>query len=81
MSTIDLICGEQAAPCGYCGKDDTNISYGLIARVLEPMDYETLLDRGWRRSGRFLYKPAMQTVSMSWFRDLPVNRIEPGFTS
>ncbi|XP_044450625.1 arginyl-tRNA--protein transferase 2 isoform X1 [Triticum aestivum] len=33
---------------------------GLWANSLKADDYQALLDRGWRRSGSFLYKPEME---------------------
>ncbi|CAJ0962852.1 unnamed protein product, partial [Mesorhabditis belari] len=34
-------------------------SFGVWGHFLAPNDYQILLDRGWRRSGRYLYKPTM----------------------
>ncbi|QQP36999.1 Arginyl-tRNA--protein transferase 1 [Caligus rogercresseyi] len=43
--------------CGYCSGDTSNISHGMIAYVLHPEDYKDLIDRGWMRSGKYVYKP------------------------
>ncbi|MCO5553098.1 hypothetical protein L7F22_006619 [Adiantum nelumboides] len=52
--------GLYASSCGYCKSDaKTSVSYGLWAHSLSVYDYQELLDRGWRRSGMFLYKPEM----------------------
>lgn len=52
--------GLHASPCGYCKSSaKTSISYGLWAHSLSVYDYQDLLNRGWRRSGMFLYKPEM----------------------
>eukprot|EP00250_Pteridium_aquilinum_P006519 c16419_g1_i1 orf=461-2347(-) len=52
--------GLYASSCGYCKSDaKTSISYGLWAHTLSVYDYQDLLNRGWRRSGMFLYKPEM----------------------
>ncbi|KAI5084009.1 hypothetical protein GOP47_0000178 [Adiantum capillus-veneris] len=52
--------GLYASSCGYCKSDTkTSVSYGLWAHSLSVYDYQDLLDRGWRRSGMFLYKPEM----------------------
>lgn len=45
--------------CGYCKSPDTNISQGMWTHLLTVDDYQDLLDRGWRRSGKYCYKPAM----------------------
>ncbi|XP_053983187.1 arginyl-tRNA--protein transferase 1 isoform X3 [Hylaeus volcanicus] len=45
--------------CGYCKSPDTNFSYGMWAETLTVQDYQALIDRGWRRSGHYCYKPHM----------------------
>ncbi|KAG8190511.1 hypothetical protein JTE90_006678 [Oedothorax gibbosus] len=32
---------------------------GMWAHTLAPIDYQNLIDRGWRRSGKYCYKPTM----------------------
>jgi hypothetical protein len=68
--------GVQSSPCGYCGGSDgggegksaakaekqaTRRTFGMDAPVLLPADYQALIDRGWRRSGKYLYKPDNRT--------------------
>ncbi|KAF4357416.1 hypothetical protein F8388_017869 [Cannabis sativa] len=54
-------CGRNRSSCGYCkSRGSTSISHGLWAHSLSVNDYQDLLDRGWRRSGSFLYKPEME---------------------
>jgi len=54
---------EGRSPCGYCGsKDDTSISLYMSAISLDVVDYQALLDRGWRRSGTLLYLPVCSTA-------------------
>ncbi|XP_038048103.1 arginyl-tRNA--protein transferase 1-like isoform X2 [Patiria miniata] len=48
--------------CGYCGGSSTNFSHGMWAHSLSAQDYQDLIDRGWRRSGRYLYKPLMDKM-------------------
>lgn len=53
--------GRRKSSCGYCKSGArTSISHGLWAHSLTVDDYQGLLDRGWRRSGCFLYKPEME---------------------
>ncbi|CAN4109353.1 unnamed protein product [Withania somnifera] len=53
--------GRRRNSCGYCKSGrPSSISHGLWARSLTVDDYQALLDRGWRRSGCFLYKPEME---------------------
>lgn len=54
-------CGVHRTNCGYCKSDArTSIAHGLLAHSISVDDYQDLLDRGWRRSGAFLYKPEME---------------------
>ncbi|CAM9705112.1 unnamed protein product [Scytosiphon promiscuus] len=54
------ICGTYRTKCGYCKRNTkTSVSYGLLAKRLTCADYQDLIDRGWRRSGTFVYKPIM----------------------
>ncbi|KAG2224513.1 hypothetical protein INT45_004358 [Circinella minor] len=53
--------GSNNQPCGYChSDDDTSYTYGMWAHSLSCADYQTLIDRGWRRSGQYLYKPNLR---------------------
>ncbi|KAL0402898.1 UNVERIFIED_CONTAM: Arginyl-tRNA--protein transferase 1 [Sesamum radiatum] len=53
--------GRRKSTCGYCKSGArTSISHGLWAHSLTVDHYQALLDRGWRRSGCFLYKPDME---------------------
>lgn len=58
--------GYQSHSCGYCSplgersKDYSSHSVGLSATSLTCEDYQMMLDRGWRRSGTYCYKPHMQ---------------------
>ncbi|XP_062927985.1 arginyl-tRNA--protein transferase 1 isoform X2 [Mobula hypostoma] len=45
--------------CGYCGLVDGKISVGMWAHTMTVQDYQDLIDRGWRRSGMYIYKPVM----------------------
>ncbi len=45
--------------CGYCKTKDGSASNGLWAHTLTVEDYQDLVDRGWRRSGKYCYKPLM----------------------
>ncbi|KAH7301905.1 hypothetical protein KP509_23G047900 [Ceratopteris richardii] len=53
--------GRYASSCGYCkSSGETSVSYGQWAHSLSVYDYQDLLNRGWRRSGNFLYRPEME---------------------
>ncbi|CAG7835972.1 unnamed protein product, partial [Allacma fusca] len=59
-SIVEYFGKQTEYRCGYCKKDDTNYSHGMWAHVMTPQDYQSLIDRGWRRSGKsgkYVYKP------------------------
>ncbi|OZJ03769.1 hypothetical protein BZG36_03469 [Bifiguratus adelaidae] len=41
-------------------KVKTSKSYGMVAHVASCQDYQDLIDRGWRRSGTYMYKPNLK---------------------
>ncbi|KAK0107280.1 Arginyl-tRNA--protein transferase 1 [Cadophora gregata] len=43
--------------CGYCCNKSGSFSYYVTTTSLTAKFYQSLLDRGWRRSGTLLYKP------------------------
>ncbi|XP_074102536.1 arginyltransferase 1 isoform X2 [Cotesia typhae] len=43
--------------CGYCKKRNSYKRHGMWAHSLTVQDYQSLIDRGWRRSGCYCYKP------------------------
>ncbi|GAA6064208.1 hypothetical protein JCM10212_001621 [Sporobolomyces blumeae] len=56
--------GYSSSTCGYCAeekgqrsKQKSSKSYGCWAHALSCSTYKLLLDRGWRRSGAYMYKP------------------------
>ncbi|KAL6853252.1 arginine-tRNA-protein transferase [Trichoderma novae-zelandiae] len=48
---------SNSSKCGYCGTRGQSFSYYANTSSLSPQFYLTMLDRGWRRSGRLLYRP------------------------
>ncbi|KIO18649.1 hypothetical protein M407DRAFT_149326 [Tulasnella calospora MUT 4182] len=55
--------GARASTCGYCGPPGarslarSSFTFGLDAVQLSCMAYQQMIDRGWRRSGTYCYKP------------------------
>ncbi|XP_021047573.1 arginyl-tRNA--protein transferase 1 isoform X3 [Mus pahari] len=45
--------------CGYCESREGKTSCGMWAHSMTVQDYQDLIDRGWRRSGKYVYKPVM----------------------
>ena len=54
--------GREGHRCGYCKSSDTSISHGMWTHHLTVEDYQDLIDRGWRRSGKYCYKPLMSST-------------------
>ncbi|XP_027335181.1 arginyl-tRNA--protein transferase 1-like isoform X2 [Abrus precatorius] len=62
----------------YNSHSDTSAKFGIWAHSLTVYDYQDLLDRGWRRSGSFLYKPEMErTCCPSYTIRLKANDFVP----
>ncbi|RUP52027.1 hypothetical protein BC936DRAFT_143203 [Jimgerdemannia flammicorona] len=53
-------CGFNVSNCGYCKSGDTSHTFGIWAHLLTCRDYQDLIDRGWRRSGHYVYKPNLR---------------------
>ncbi|RHZ50559.1 hypothetical protein Glove_495g22 [Diversispora epigaea] len=50
--------GFNGSSCGYCASEEaTSHKFGISADTLLCQDYQALIDRGWRRSGTYIYKP------------------------
>lgn len=58
QNSVVEFCGHGNRYCGYCkAKQDTRISYDFRAIRLTVSDYQDLLDRYFRRSGKYCYRP------------------------
>ncbi|XP_034241054.1 arginyl-tRNA--protein transferase 1 isoform X4 [Thrips palmi] len=53
---------NEGYKCGYCKSKTSNYSHGMWAHQITVHDYQDLIDRGWRRSGYYCYKPTMQKI-------------------
>ncbi|XP_050695259.1 arginyl-tRNA--protein transferase 1-like isoform X1 [Eriocheir sinensis] len=58
-SIVEYMRDHSGYKCGYCKSKNTNFSHGMWAHRMTTGDYQTLIDRGWRRSGKYCYKPTM----------------------
>ena len=45
--------------CGYCKSEEGFVTNGMWGHRLAGQDYQDLIERGWRRSGKYIYKPIM----------------------
>ncbi|XP_003483614.1 arginyl-tRNA--protein transferase 1 isoform X8 [Sus scrofa] len=58
-SIVEYFEGEDFYRCGYCKNETGSRSNGMWAHSMTVQDYQDLIDRGWRRSGKYVYKPVM----------------------
>ncbi|XP_053306228.1 arginyl-tRNA--protein transferase 1 isoform X2 [Spea bombifrons] len=78
LSILEYLGGEDGNRCGYCKSESGNISHGMWAHSLTVQDYQDLIDRGWRRSGKYVYKPLMcQTCCPQYTIRLAALNFEP----
>jgi len=59
-SIVEFFTNEEPHSCGYCKGENGSISNGMWAHVLTVDDYQELIDRGFRRSGKYCYKPILR---------------------
>ncbi|KAF9186190.1 Arginyl-tRNA--protein transferase 1 [Haplosporangium sp. Z 767] len=52
--------GTNISSCGYCKSSRGSHTYGMLAHLMTCKDYQKLVNRGWRRSGKYLYKPNLR---------------------
>ncbi|XP_068424117.1 arginyl-tRNA--protein transferase 1 isoform X1 [Clinocottus analis] len=56
---VEYFGGDCGYRCGYCKNDEGNFSHGMWSHTMTVQDYQDLVDRGWRRSGKYVYKPKL----------------------
>ncbi|XP_070696874.1 arginyl-tRNA--protein transferase 1 isoform X2 [Pempheris klunzingeri] len=56
---VEYFGGDDGYRCGYCKNEKGNFSHGMWSHTMTVQDYQDLIDRGWRRSGKYVYKPTM----------------------
>ncbi|XP_030058458.1 arginyl-tRNA--protein transferase 1 isoform X4 [Microcaecilia unicolor] len=59
LSIVEYCGSGSGYTCGYCKSSAGNLSHGMWAHAMTAQDYQDLIDRGWRRSGKYVYKPLM----------------------
>ena len=52
--------GSKPYKCGYCRSQDTSLTQGLLGFKMTCQDYQDLVDRGFQRSGRYVYRADMK---------------------
>uniref|UniRef100_A0A4X2LMZ3 Arginyl-tRNA--protein transferase 1 n=1 Tax=Vombatus ursinus TaxID=29139 RepID=A0A4X2LMZ3_VOMUR len=58
-SVVEFKGPREGYRCGYCDSPAGKVSSGMWAHSMTVQDYQALIDRGWRRSGKYVYKPVM----------------------
>uniref|UniRef100_A0AC34QWT3 Arginyltransferase n=1 Tax=Panagrolaimus sp. JU765 TaxID=591449 RepID=A0AC34QWT3_9BILA len=89
LSILQYLGPATCGSCGYCKRgrkkpgettttiDEPSYSLGLWAHELTVSDYNDLCDVGWRRSGKYLYKPIMdKTCCPQYTIRLDVNKFK-----
>ncbi|ORX48962.1 hypothetical protein BCR36DRAFT_584079 [Piromyces finnis] len=51
---------NDASSCGYCKGEKCSYTYGAFAIFLSCQIYQDMIDMGWRRSGKYCYKPILE---------------------
>ncbi|KAG9294218.1 hypothetical protein G9A89_021577 [Geosiphon pyriformis] len=59
ISTNRVNTGFHTSHCGYC-KGYGSRTFGIYAYSMTCEDYQDLINRGWRRSGQYVYKPNLR---------------------
>ncbi|XP_008217190.1 arginyl-tRNA--protein transferase 1 isoform X3 [Nasonia vitripennis] len=59
-SIVEYHSKQERNSCGYCRSPNTSYSHGMTTQLLTVQHYQSLIDRGWRRSGCYCYKPMMK---------------------
>ncbi|XP_072335422.1 arginyl-tRNA--protein transferase 1 isoform X5 [Scyliorhinus torazame] len=59
VTILEYFTEDDGYKCGYCKGTSSNYSNGMWAHTMSVQDYQDLIDRGWRRSGMYVYKPTM----------------------
>lgn len=78
LSIISYAEYRDGSHCGYCDSDDGSCIYGFLAKQLPVKTYGALMDKGFRRSGSFLYKCDMRNSCCPQYTiRLDVNKFKP----
>jgi arginine-tRNA-protein transferase len=54
--------GPRPGKCGYCKSPDSSYTRGVWGHRMACHHYQELVDRGFQRSGNYVYKPEMKTT-------------------
>jgi len=61
-STLNIMyytSNKDGSSCGYCNGKKGSFTYGAFAIYLSCQIYQDMIDMGWRRSGKYCYKPIL----------------------
>lgn len=83
VSLVSCVGLHTNGRCGYCKSTDGSETFGLVAHSLSVEVYQKLIDRGWRRSGTYIYKVSGPSICLCVsliFDILVVLSIQLGYT-
>lgn len=52
----------RPSKCGYCKSPDTSFTQGVWGYQMKCQHFQMLVDRGFQRSGNYVYRPMMKTT-------------------
>lgn len=61
-SIVEYLGESSKEKCGYCKQTGGYNSHGFWAHTLSTEDYQSLINRNWRRSGQYCYLPTNKTT-------------------
>jgi arginyl-tRNA--protein-N-Asp/Glu arginylyltransferase len=67
MTSVVDVAGAVSGQCGYCSSASGSASFGAWAHALNVEDYAAMLDKGWRRSGQYMYRPNLANACCQAF--------------
>eukprot|EP00834_Sanchytrium_tribonematis_P000547 NODE_10_length_61504_cov_0.956502.p19 type:complete len:397 gc:universal NODE_10_length_61504_cov_0.956502:44486-45676(+) len=77
FSSVLVACGKSEHKCGYCKSKKGSKSVGNWVISMTCSDYETFMNHGFRRSGKYLYKPLMETCCPQYTIRMPLDEFYP----
>ncbi|KAJ2352065.1 Arginyl-tRNA--protein transferase 1, partial [Coemansia sp. RSA 2618] len=67
QTQLQILGMQRRSRCGYCRTPNGSGCFGARARHMRCSDYQALIDRGWRRSGSYLYLTDHSTSCCAYY--------------
>ena len=80
FSIVEYFGSSDSSDCGYCRGQNNGLrmTHGMWAHTMSIQVYQALIDNGWRRSGKYCYKPVMKQTCCPQYTikcDVQANRL------